>query len=45
MMMILIVSETFAQKRKLLGQVSLIGWKVQINLIGHKDHDDYYALS
>ena len=45
MMMILIVSETFAQKRKLLDQVSLIGWKVQIILIGHKDHDDYYALS
>ena len=45
MMMILIVSETFAQKRKLIDQVSLIGWKVQIILIGHKDHADYYALS
>ena len=45
MMMILIVSETFAPKRKLIDQVSLIGWKVQIILIGHKDHDDYYALS
>ena len=45
MMMILIVSETFAQKRKLIDQVSLIGGKVQIILIGHKDHDDYYAIS
>ena len=45
MMMILIVSDTFAQKRKLIDQVSLIGWKVQIILIGHKDHADYYALS